>query len=164
MVRAAADMLGLMRDVVPPSPEPAAGPLHWRVAPALPWLKFTGAAALVALGALFAVDTVALVVAVIAALALAVWAVRDLLAPVRVAADATGVTVLTGFAGRRQVPWVRVERIRVDTRSRLGLRGDTLEIDAGDALHLFNTYDLDAPPAEVAALLENLRTGQRPPT
>ena len=65
---------------------------------------------------------------------LAGWALRDLIAPVRLAADADGVTVVTGFARRRRhLPWAQIERVRVDRRDRLGLRSEMLEIDAGDA-------------------------------
>jgi hypothetical protein len=76
---------------------------------------------------------------------------------VRIAADAAGITVVAGYAGRRELPWRRIERIRVDNRPRFGLRTETLEIDAGETLHLFGAYELGAPPAEVAARLEALR-------
>ncbi|GAA1850926.1 PH domain-containing protein [Asanoa iriomotensis] len=126
---------------------------HWRIPPALPTLKLVGAVLLLVLAALFATDTVALAVAVVAAAVLVVWGFRDLLAPVRLAADETGLTVRTGFAGRRHIPWSAVERIAVDERSHAGVRSETLEIDTGDALHVFSKHDLGAPPEEVAAAL-----------
>ncbi|MFF5175576.1 PH domain-containing protein [Micromonospora sp. NPDC000089] len=127
---------------------------QWRVPAALPVVKLAGALVLALLGALLSDgDRVQLVLAVVAGLALAGWALRDLLAPVRLAVDPDGITVIDGFAGRRLLPWPTVERIRVDRRSRLGLTGETLEIDAGESLHLFGRYDLDAPPAEVAEAL-----------
>jgi hypothetical protein len=95
---------------------------------------------------------------VAAALALAAFALRDLLAPVRLAADPTGVTVVSGFAGQRHLPWARIERIRVDERHRFGMRSQLLEIDTGDSLHLFSGYELSASCAEVAALLQALRS------
>lgn len=150
-------MLDPMRDMVPPPPPPATGPLRWRVTPALPWTKLAGAAALALLGLALGDDPVRLALAGCAALALGVWAARDLITPVRVAADTAGVTMLHGYAGTRHVPWERVERVRVDTRPRLGLRTETLEIDTGDALHLFSAYDLGAPPADVAERLDALR-------
>jgi hypothetical protein len=65
--------------------------------------------------------------------------------------------VVTGFAGRRRLAWGDIERIRVDERQRLGTRSELLEIDAGESLHLFSAYELNAPCAEVAAALEGLR-------
>ncbi len=132
------------------------GVRQWRVPARLPAVKAGGALALVALGLLLADgDPVRLVLTLLAAAALLVWAARDVLAPVRLAADAEGLTVVSGFARRRRVPWSRVEAIGVDRRTRLGLSSAMLEIDAGETLHLFGRYDLDADPAEVA---EDLRT------
>ncbi|MEV1321132.1 PH domain-containing protein [Micromonospora arborensis] len=125
---------------------------QWRVPTSLPVAKLAGAVLLVALGLLFADgDPVRLALAVLAAAVLAGWAVRDLVAPVRLAVDAAGLTVIQGFAGRRRLPWSTVEAIAVDRRPRLGLTSETLEIDAGDSLHLFGRYDLGATPEEVAA-------------
>jgi hypothetical protein len=156
-------MLNGMRRMVPsPDEDPPAradrptAEARWRVSPALPTLKFAGAVALLLLGLLFGRDAVRLALAGGASAALVAWAVRDLVAPVRVAAGAAGVTVISGYAGRLTLPWERIERIRVDTRSRLGLRSETLEIDAGETLHLFGPYDLGAPPADVAARLREL--------
>ncbi|MBE1486259.1 PH domain-containing protein [Plantactinospora soyae] len=145
--------------------DPDIPPLRWRVNRALPVLKLTGAALFVALGAAFADgDPVRLGIAALVALGLLGWGVRDLVAPVRLAADAGGVTVPRGFAGRRYIPWAEVEQISVDSRPRLGLRSETLEIDTGASIHLFSQYDLGAPPTDVAAVLESARptsaTGQ----
>jgi hypothetical protein len=133
--------------------------LRWRVSPALPALKLTGAAALALLGLVLGDDAVRLALAAVAVAGLLAWAARDLLAPIRLAADTAGVRVISGYAGTRALPWERIERIRVDSRPRLGLRTETLEIDTGDTLHLFGQYDLNAPPAEVADRLNALRTG-----
>ncbi|MEJ3742450.1 PH domain-containing protein [Actinomycetes bacterium KLBMP 9797] len=131
----------------------------WRVPRKVPLAKLAGAVLLLAVGLLLDDgDVMRLMVAAIAAVALAGWAVRDLVAPVRVAADATGVTVATGLAGRRHLAWSQIERVRVDARSHWGLQTAMLEIDAGDALHLFTERELGAPPAEVAAALATLRT------
>jgi hypothetical protein len=130
---------------------------RWRIRPALPWIKFAGAAVFGLLGVAFADDTISLVVAAAAAVALVTWGVRDLVAPVRLAADAaTGITVITAYARRHDVPWDRIERIRVAVHPRLGLRTELLEIDVGETLHLFSALDLGAPPAEVAARLTEL--------
>ncbi|MEU0547271.1 PH domain-containing protein [Micromonospora sp. NPDC005979] len=131
---------------------------QWRVPSTLPAAKLAGAVLLVALGLLFADgDPVRLVLAGVAAAALAVWAVRDLVAPVRLAVDPAGLTVIHGFAGRRLLPWSTVEAISVDRRQRLGLTGEILEIDAGESLHLFGRYDLGATPEEVAVALRAAR-------
>ncbi|MFG2106392.1 PH domain-containing protein [Micromonospora chersina] len=135
---------------------------QWRVPPVLPAVKALGALVLVALGLLFAgEDRVQLVLAGLAAAGLLAWALRDLVAPVRLAADPEGITVIQGFARRRRLPWAAVEAIRVERRTRRGITAETLEIDAGESLHLFGRYDLDAPPEEVAAALETARTAAR---
>ena len=134
--------------------------MQWRIKPVLPVTKLMGAVAVVVLAVAFAGrDPVRWALAAIVALALAGWALRDLIAPVRLAADADGVTVLTGFARRRRVPWDRIERVRVDRRTHRGLRSETLELDAGDAIYLFGAHELGALPEDVAAALHDLRVG-----
>lgn len=142
-------------------------PLEWRVKPVLPVTKVLSAVALVVLVVAFGDgDPVRWTLALVAAAALTTWAVRDLIRPVRLTADAEGVTVVTGFAARRRLPWARIERIRVDSRTRRGLRNDLLEIDAGESLHLFSAHELGTDPEEVAAALGELRQaltqGERP--
>ncbi|GGQ44892.1 PH domain-containing protein [Couchioplanes azureus] len=132
-------------------------PLQWRVKLALPAVKLLGAAALVVLVvAVGRRDPVQWVLAVTAGLGLVVWGVRDLLHPVRLAADTTGVTVAVGFAGRRHLPWSQIERIRVDRRARRGIRSELLEIDAGESLHLFGAPELGVAPEDVALALQRL--------
>ncbi|WP_406060683.1 PH domain-containing protein [Micromonospora sp. NBC_00860] len=131
---------------------------QWRVQASLPAAKLAGAVLLIALGLLFADgDAVRLVLAILAAAVLAGWAVRDLIAPVRLAVDPAGLTVIRGFAGRRLLPWSAIEAITVDRRPRLGLTSEVLEIDAGESLHLFSRYDLGTTPEEVAAELRSAR-------
>ncbi|MFI2648955.1 PH domain-containing protein [Micromonospora fulviviridis] len=135
---------------------------QWRVPAVLPAVKALGALVLVALGLLFAgEDRVQPVLAGLAAAGLLGWALRDVIAPVRLAADPEGITVIQGFARRRRLPWAAVESIRVERRTRRGITAETLEIDAGESLHLFGRYDLDAPPEEVAAALETTRAAAR---
>jgi hypothetical protein len=135
-------------------PDQSATPTSWRVRPALPLLKLTGAVVLVGLGLLLGGgDPVPIGVTVLTGAGLVGWAVRDLVAPVRLAVDPAGVTVIKGFAGRRHLAWGQIERIAVDSRPRLGLRTGTLELDAGDSLHFFSRYDLGAEPGEVANAL-----------
>ncbi|MBG6101292.1 PH domain-containing protein [Micromonospora vinacea] len=131
---------------------------QWLVPASLPAAKLAGAVLLIALGLLFADgDAVRLVLAILAAAVLAGWAVRDLIAPVRLAVDPAGLTVIRGFAGRRLLPWSAIEAITVDRRPRLGLTSEVLEIDAGESLHLFSRYDLGTTPEEVAAELRSAR-------
>ncbi len=93
----------------------------------------------------------------LAAVILVGWGLRDLLAPVRLAVDATGVTVPAGMLSRRHLPWPTVENIQLHRRSGRGLAGPTLEIDTGDSLHLFSRLDLGTDPAEVADALRAAR-------
>ncbi|TDB78504.1 PH domain-containing protein [Micromonospora sp. KC723] len=137
---------------------PSSSTHQWRVPPALPAVKLVGAVALAALGVfLSGADRVALALSLVMAAGLAGWATRDLLVPVRLAADADGVTVIQGLAGRRRLPWAAIETVSVARRSRFGLAAETLEIDAGESLHLFGRHDLDAPPDEVAETLRAAR-------
>ncbi|BCY15529.1 PH domain-containing protein [Actinoplanes sp. L3-i22] len=132
--------------------------MQWRVKPVLPVTKLMGAVAVVVLAVAFAGrDPVRWTLAVVVGSGLALWALRDLLVPVRLAADTDGVTVVTGFAGRRRLPWPQVERLRVDRTSRRGLSSELLEIDAGDAIYLFSAHELGALPEDVLAELTALR-------
>ncbi|MDG4761308.1 PH domain-containing protein [Micromonospora sp. WMMD710] len=131
---------------------------QWRVPASLPAAKLAGAVLLIALGLLFADgDTVRLVLAILAAAVVAGWAVRDLIAPVRLAADPDGLSVIHGFAGHRLLPWTTIEAITVDRRPRMGLTSEVLEIDTGESLHLFGRFELGATPEEVAAELRAAR-------
>ena len=127
----------------------------------LPVTKGIGAVAVLVLVFAFGrEDPVQWVLAGAVAIALAGWALRDVVAPVRLAADPEGVTVVTGFAGRRRLSWAQIERVRLDRRERLGLTSEMLEIDADDALFLFTMHDLGADPHDVLAELQQLRAGQ----
>ena len=126
--------------------------------PVLPIAKLLGAVALVMLVLAFGrEDPVQWVIAITSAAGLTGWAVRDLIAPVRLSADTSGIIMVVGFAGRRHVAWPRVERVRVDRRERMGLGNQMLEIDTGDSLHLFSVHELGAEPEEVAEALNALR-------
>jgi len=133
--------------------------MQWHIKPVLPVTKGMGAVAVVVLAVAFAGrDPVRWTLALVVAVVLAVWAVRDLVAPVRLAADAGGVTVITGFARRRHLPWAQVERVRVAVSSRRGLRSELLELDAGESIFLFSAHELGVLPDEVATALADLRT------
>ena len=132
--------------------------MQWRVRPVLPVAKLIGAPALPVLTAGFAPrDESRWALAAAVAVTLVVWAARDLLLPVRLAADAEGITVLTGFARRRRLLWSVIERVRVENTTRLGLRSELLEIDAGDAVYLLSASQLGAMPEDVALELAGLR-------
>jgi PH (Pleckstrin Homology) domain-containing protein len=147
---------------LPGGRSPDAGGLQWRVMRKFVVLKIAAAVVFAVIGVVSLGNPVQLSVATVAALLLAGLALRDLLAPVRVAADAGGVTVVVGFAGHRRLPWSQIERVRVDGRTRLGLRSRLLEIDAGDNLYFFSSSELGAPVDEVVQHLVALRAGVRP--
>ncbi|MFV2102295.1 PH domain-containing protein [Micromonospora sp. LOL_024] len=133
-------------------------PRQWRVHPSLPILKLVGGAGVLALGLLLADgDVLRPVLGGLTAATLAAWAARDLLTPVRLEVDADGITVPSGWTGRRQLPWSAIETIRVDRPGGRRLGGPVLEIDAGESLHLFSRQDLGADPGEVADALAAAR-------
>ena len=133
----------------------------WRIKPVLPVTKVLGAIAIVVLAAAFSRrDPVQWALAGIVAVTLCGWALRDIVAPVRLAADADGVTVITGFARRRRLAWADVERIRLERRERRGLRSEHIEVDVGDNIYLFTVHDLGTEPAAVLPQLEALRSGR----
>ena len=136
-------------------------PQPWRIRPVLPVTKLLGAVAIVVLALAFIRrDPVQWAIAGAAAAGLAIWALRDLIAPVRLAADADGVTVVVGFAGRRRHRWSEIERVRLDRRERIGVTAEYLEVDADDALYLFSMHDLGTDPRDVLAVLDELRARQ----
>ncbi|QXJ20362.1 PH domain-containing protein [Actinomadura graeca] len=130
---------------------------RWRVPAKQIVAECAAAAAVAALAVLGAGDVQMLLLAGVAAAGLAALALRDLLVPVRVAADREGLTVVTGYAGHRRVPWDEVTAIRVDERRRLLLRTRLLEIETADDLHLFSAFDLGADVHDVADELYRLR-------
>ncbi|GIJ22024.1 PH domain-containing protein [Micromonospora lutea] len=133
---------------------------QWRVPPALPALKLATAATVLALGILLAEgDQLRPVLGGLAAAVLTGWGLRDLVTPVRLAVDETGITVPAGLLSRRHLPWPAVETIQVQ-RSGRALAGPMLEIDAGESLHLFSRLDLGADPAEVAEALRIARASR----
>lgn len=134
----------------------ALGPLRWRVPGAQVALKAAGALVFAGAAVLLG-NTVGLVVGGLAAVLLAGLALRDVLVPVRVEADADGITIAVGFAGRRRLAWADIDAVRVDERMRLGTRSRLLEIDAGETLHLFGSFELGTSVETVAEQLQQLR-------
>jgi hypothetical protein len=142
------------------SDQPAMAPtsLRWRVSPGFTVLKCAVTAALVIAAVFFADDRRAFAAALVAAAVAGGYALRDLLAPVRLSADPAGVTVIAGYAGHRRLDWPQIERVKLESRARAGLRSEFLEIDTGDMLYLLSSYDLNARPADVADELVRIRT------
>ncbi|NBE93522.1 PH domain-containing protein [Nonomuraea sp. KC401] len=132
----------------------------WRVRRELAVLKILGALACAGLGLYgwAGADVGGMILAVPATVLIGAMGLRDLLVPVRLAADDSGITVVHGFAGRRHVPWEAIWDIKVDIRRRWGLRSEMLEIDTGDFLHIFSSHELGASPTEVAAALRRRGT------
>jgi hypothetical protein len=134
-----------------------AEPRNWRVPTAPAVAKLAGAALLALVAVTAGAERQLLLLAGVAALGLAAWGLRDVLAPVRLAADEEGVTVVTGYAGRRRIPWAEVERVGIGEHRSLGRSTEILEIDTGEALHLFSRHDLGAPCEDVERVLTELR-------
>lgn len=133
---------------------------QWRVPTRYVVLKAAVTVAFATTGLLLGRDQVSLFLTVAGTAALLAYTLRDLLAPVRLAADEAGLRVVSGYCGHADVPWSEIERIRVDVRRRLGLRSETLEIDTGERLHLFSAAELGAEVTDVADQLTTLRTGR----
>jgi hypothetical protein len=135
---------------------------EWRVRREQAVFKILGALACAGLGTYWYLqgDVRGVILAVPATLLVGAMALRDLLVPVRLAADEAGLTVVHGFAGRRRVPWSAIEEIKVDVRRRYGRRSEMLEIDTGDHLHLFSPAELGASCTEVAAELRRGVSGR----
>ncbi len=141
---------------VVPSPAERPASFRWRVSPPLTWAKLAAVVAFALVVFIYRDEPMRAFVAGVGALVIGIYAARDLIAPVRLAADHDGVTVVSGYASKHHVPWADVERLRVDRHSRLGLSTEMLEIDTGESVHLFSTYDLNAPCSDVEESLRQL--------
>jgi hypothetical protein len=146
-----------------PQPEPVEIPTEvtYRV-PMRHTLVSIGIAAVLVLGAWFAGEPAGWLICGLVAIGFCGYAARDLLAPVRLRADRHGVEVIRGYAGHARHAWQEIDRVRLDERIRLGREVQTLELDAGEALYILGARDLGAPPAEVAATLDALRSAAPP--
>jgi hypothetical protein len=133
--------------------------LHWRVRREFIVLKIVAALVLAAVTVLSLGDPRGAILAGAATVALAVLALRDILAPVRLTADGEGLVVVKGFAGSERLPWSTIERVRVDTQTRFTSRTELLEIDTGEGIFLLSRFDLGVPCQEVADRLLSFRTG-----
>src|SRR5688572_17647835 len=93
------------------------GPVAFRVPTGVMAAKFGLAALLLVLAvvALISGNTGPLVVGLVTACAVAAYALRDVLVRDRLSADSSGVSLATGYAGRRRLTWAEVEQVRVDS-------------------------------------------------
>ena len=130
---------------------------EWRAERRATIIKFAGAAAFLVLPLLLTSSTLGWVIGVLAAVGLFLFGLRDVLAPVRLAADIDGVTVASGYAGHRRLSWSELDRVRVDSRNRFGARSAFLEVDAGESLYFFSRYDLSADPDDVLKVIQEIR-------
>src|SRR3954452_10979666 len=106
--------------------------LRWRVRRAFLVLKIVATLVLATVTVLSLGDPRGAILAGAATVALAVLALRDIIAPVRLTADGEGLVVVKGFAGSERLPWRTIERIRVDRQTRFTSRTELLEIDTGE--------------------------------
>jgi hypothetical protein len=133
--------------------------LRWRVRREFLVLKIVATLVLATITVLSLGDPRGAILAGAATVALAVLALRDIIAPVRLTADGEGLVVVKGFAGSERLPWRTIERIRVDRQTRFTSRTELLEIDTGEGIFLLSRFDLGVPCQEVADKLHWLRTG-----
>ena|SRR5690242_8114762 len=144
-------------DMVDEAPAGPLGDVAFRVDRRLTVWKFVGAVAFIAVPVLVGSSTTSISIGAAVAAGLAIYGLRDLLAPVRLAVDGTGATVVTGFAGRRRLAWSEIERVRLDKRRRG--TSELLEVDAGESLHFFSRYELGMPPSDALDLVRRVRLG-----
>lgn len=116
--------------------------MQWRVPLRSPIAKGSAAIVFGAIALWYPLDSAGIVIALLAALALAAMALRDLLAPVRLSGNSSGITVIHGFASRRSIGWGEITKIRVDRRARFGLQTELVEIDTEEELHLLTRREL----------------------
>jgi Bacterial PH domain len=136
----------------------ATGEVRFAVPTRVMVLKFGLAAGLAMLG-LIASNRPQLVLGLGSAAAVAAYAARDVVARQRLRADREGLVTVRGYAGRRRLAWSEIERVRVDTRTRLGASSELLEIDADEEIFLFSRFDLGVDPSEAVEALQTLRDG-----
>ncbi len=126
---------------------------EWRVPRKVVGLKIAAVALFAVAAWWVSADTVRFIVACTAALIVLIFAVRDLLTPVRLSVDAAGVGVADGFGPLRHLDWSDIVAVRVDRRQRFGITSTLLEIDVDTTLFLFSRNQIDADPDEVAEVL-----------
>jgi Bacterial PH domain len=148
------DEPGAVRSAAPEGEQPTE--VSFRVDGRMTALRITGAVIFLLLALAFHDDPGRVLFGGIAGLLCAAYAARDLIAPSRLAADAEGVTVVSGLRRSRRLGWEQIELVRHDQRRRFGARTELLEIDSGDNLYLFSGYDLGVPCWRAAQTLAAL--------
>lgn len=137
----------------------SAGERQWRVRREITVAKWAVAVAFAVVAVVVSGDTRGMLLCAGAAVLLGGFALRDVLAPVRLAADDLGLTVVIGVARRVRLPWPAVAHIRVAPTARYGLRWEHLEIETDETLHLFSSHELGTSCMEAAEELFRLRPG-----
>lgn len=128
-----------------------------RFAPDRRLAAFAGAAAAGFAGVtVFLIDAPGRILTGLAACLLACVAVDGLLGVARLTVSASGLDVRS-LTRRRFLAWPQIDSLAVEERSRLGLAGRALEIDAGEDLILLSGRALGADPRDVLAVLEAFR-------
>jgi hypothetical protein len=101
-------------------------------------------------------DAAGALLGVVAGVGLLAFAAVDAIVRPRLAADDAGLSVRSP-SYRVRLEWSDIDRLRVDERSRFGVRVRTLEIDAGETLLLLGRHALGADPRDVHAALLGIR-------
>lgn len=128
-------------------------------APDLGWSALAVAGLLAAVtAAVVGADPAGRLLFACAAAILGAYATGDLLFRPRLRADPDGLSVRSPLA-RARLSWAEVTAVRAVTRVRHGLRGVSLEIEAGEQLFVLGRRALGADPAEVAATLRGFLPG-----
>jgi Bacterial PH domain len=125
--------------------------------PRFMWIKFIAAVIFIVTPIVASSSVTGLAIGLTVGVGLAIYGLRDVVSPVRLAADRDGVTVVSGFLGKRRLAWPQIERVRLDRRARYGARHELLEIDIGDSLYFFSRYDLGMAPYEALDIVNRLR-------
>ncbi len=135
--------------------------MRWAWAP-----RISEAVALAALGAIAlavasTTDAAGALLGVVAGVGLFALAAVDAVVRPRLAADESGLAVRSP-SYRLELAWADVDEVRIDDRSRFGVRVRTLEIDAGETLLVLGRHALGTDPREVFAALTSLRGATDP--
>lgn len=115
-----------------------------------------GGGLIAAAGLVLAGDPPSRLVAAVALVVLLSYVLSDLVFSPRLVATPAGLKINAPLT-RTEVPWHAVESVHADSRSRLGLRSTTLEIDAGATLAVFSRRALGADPEQAAGLIRAFR-------
>ncbi|GAA5087713.1 hypothetical protein HNP84_005759 [Thermocatellispora tengchongensis] len=136
---------------------------QWRVRRDVLALKAVGLAVALVLFVLNIDDLRAVMLCSVLVVGLGVLVARDLVAPVRLAADGRGISVVRGFSRMEWIDWDKVEHISVDVQHRYGRRWEHMEIDTGDRIYVLSSASLGESCTEAAAELRRLRAAKTHP-